>query len=297
METRLFISFLLVAYSIIFPTIFCNAAEEKILFSSSSSGIWQVWTVNPDGSNLSQLTQGQEDAHHPASSPDGSRIAYVNNEGEISAMPIGKEPQKLKFIPKNCNHPAWSPKGKRLAFVCYSFRDRREESDIWIADLDESRVWKLLEQEGIQSYPTWSPDGSEIAYTTGYRVGSDKIVEELWLVGIDGKNPKPLVLDSFSNVHPDWSPDCGKIAFASNRSGSMDIWVVDRSGKNRKRLTDDKSYDAHPSWSPDGSEICFTSTRGGKMDIWVIESDGKNPRQVTGLTDSQGESKEPKWSR
>jgi TolB protein len=77
----------------------------------------------------------------------------------------------------------------------------------------------------------------------------------------------------------------------------MDIWVIDKSGRNIRQLTYEKSYDADPSWSPDGSKICFTSTRNGKLDIWVIECDGGNPSQLTGLTDSQGESKEPKWSR
>jgi Tol biopolymer transport system component len=261
------------------------------------SGSWQIFSVLPDRSNLSQLTHAIQDAHYPASSPDGSKIAYVNNEGEILIMELGKEPQRIPNLPKNCNHPAWAPKGGKLALVCYSFRDRREESDIWIADLEEGRVQRLLEQEGLQSYPAWSPDGLTIAYTTGYRIGSDKIVEELWLVGIDGRNPKPLVLDSFSNIHPDWSPDGEKIAFASNRAGNMDIWVIDKSGRNMRQLTYEKSYDADPSWSPDGSKICFTSIRNGKLDIWVIECDGGNPSQLTGLTDSQGESKEPKWSR
>jgi len=289
--------FLLLLGFILYDPATSTSGDVRILFSSSKVGNWQIWVMRPDGSQLSQITRGIQEAHYPAPSPDGNNIAYVTGEGEIWLMEVGKEPQRLSGISKNCNHPAWSPKGKRLAFVCYSFRDRREESDIWVAGLEEGGVQKLLEQEGLQSHPAWSPDGLTIAYTTGYRIGSDKIVEELWLVDSDGKNPRPLVKDSFSNLQPDWSPDGKKIAFASNRAGNMDIWVLDRSGRNMRQLTDDKSFDGHPSWSPDGSEICFASTRGGKMDIWIMGSDGRNPKQLTGLSGTEREGKEPKWIR
>lgn len=271
-------------------------SEEKIAFSSYVNGSWQIWSIDPDGSNLSQLTHTEQDLHYPAWSSDGSKIVYANNEGEIWVMKIGESPRKGSNLQKNCNHPSWSLDGNKIAFVCYFFIDRREDSNIWIADLKQGNVLKLMEQEGIQSYPAWSPDDSTIVYTTGYRISSDKVIEELWLVNSEGKNPRPLVSNNFSNIQPDWSPDGEKIAFASDKSGNMDIWIVDKDGRNIRQLTFDKSYDADPIWSPDGSKICFTSTRNGKMDIWVMDSDGGNPRQITGLSHPQTESKEPSWS-
>jgi Tol biopolymer transport system component len=130
--------FLLSLGFILYSPATSHSGDRRILFSSSMSGNWQIWAMGPDGSHSSQITRGLQEAHYPAPSPDGSNIAYVTGEGEIWLMEVGKEPQRLSGIPKNCNHPAWSPKGKKLAFVCYSFRDRREESDIWIADLEEA---------------------------------------------------------------------------------------------------------------------------------------------------------------
>jgi len=269
----------------------------KIAFSSYDGESWQIWVMNLNSNKFFQLTHTAQEVRYPAWSPDGRRIAYTNNEGEIWVMEIGERPQKLTNLPKNCSHPAWSPDGSKIVFVCYTFKNRIEDSDIWIADLRQNKVWKLINQEGTQKYPAWSPDGSTIVYTTGYPGIRNKIIEELWLVNSDGTNPRPLVSNNSSNIQPDWSPDGERIAFASDMSGNMEIWVVDKNGRNLKQLTHNRYYDADPSWSPDGSMITFVSTRGGKMDIWIMDSDGGNPGQLSGLSVLQAESKEPDWAR
>lgn len=267
----------------------------RIVFSSYMGGNWHIWSIDPDGKNLTQLTNTEQELHYPACSPDGRRFACASNERDIWAIKTANKPQKLQNLPPNCNHPAWSPNGNKIAFVCYTFDKRKEDSDIWIADLKKSAVKKLMKLDNIQSFPAWSPDGKSIVFTSGYRVSSSKIIEALWLVNSDGTNPGPLISDGFYNIQPAWSPDGEKIAFASSRSGNMDIWVVDKDGRNPRQLTFDKSYDADPSWSPDGTAMCFTSTRSGQMEIWVMDSDRKSPRQLTGLSGPQAESMHPFW--
>ena len=267
----------------------------KIVFSSYMGGKWQIWSIDPDGSNLTQTTNTEQELHYPACSPDGRRCACASNERDIWVIKTGNKPQKLKNLPSNCNHPAWSPNENKIAFVCYTFDNRKEDSDIWIADLKKGGAWKLMKLDNIQSFPAWSPDGKNIVYISGYRVNSSKIIEALWLVNSDGTNPRPLISDGFYNIQPAWSPDGKMIAFASSKSGNMDIWVVNKDGRNARQLTFDKSYDADPSWSPDGTKMCFTSTRSGQMEIWVMDSDGKSPRQLTGLSGSQAESMHPFW--
>jgi len=271
--------------------------SDRIIFSSYMSGSWQIWSIDPDGKNLKQLTKTEQEFHYPACSPDPCKIACVSNERDIWVMKLDDKPQKLPNVPPNCNHPAWSPDGNKLIFVCYTFEKSKEDSDIWTFDLKTGNVQKLMTQDNIQSFPAWSPDGKEIVYTSGYRVNSTKIIEELWRVNSDGTNPRPLINDGFYNIQPVWSADGKNIAFASSRSGNMDIWVVDKDGGNQNQLTFNKSYDADPSWSPDGSKICFTSTRSGRMEIWVMDSDGKNPRQLTGRSGSEAESMHPCWHK
>lgn len=302
----------------------------KIALASSAGGNWQIWVVNADGSDSLQLTQGLEDCFYPSWSPDGSRLVYADGAGRIIVLETGLEPseqtnstgkvtgvptvpqdsanlislergvggnaRELPGLPRDCTHPAWSADGGKVAFACNTVLDRKEDSDIWIADLKEGRVWKLMEQPGIQKYPDWSPDGLTLAYCTGYRVSSTQVVEELWLVNADGSNPRRLVSNDHSNIQPDWSPNGNIIVFASDQSGNMDVWAVDKDGSNARQLTRDGSYDGDPSWSPEGSRICFTSTRGGKMDLWIMNEDGSGVKQVTGLSDSPAESQAPAWS-
>ncbi|NIN00106.1 MAG: hypothetical protein GTO24_19145 [candidate division Zixibacteria bacterium] len=273
-----------------------GAMAETIAFSSYLSGGWQLWSMQSDGTGLIQLTNSGHEAHYPGWSPDGRSLAYADNEGQIWVMQIGGKPKRLPNLPPNCNYPSWSPDGNKIAFVCYSFQDRKEESEIWIANLEKGTVRQLAAQEGIQKYPAWSPDGTTIAYTTGYRMGSNRIIEELWVVDHDGSRPSALVSDDFSNIQPDWSPTGERIAFASDKTGNMDLWVVDKRGKNARQLTSDGSYDGDPSWSPDGSKICFVSTRSGRMEVWLMDSKGGNLRPLTGLSNLEAESKEPSWA-
>jgi TolB protein len=272
-----------------------EAQGGRIAFASSRDGTWQISVMNPDGGDIRQLTHGSEDLHYPAWDPEGLRIACADNNGRIVILPMEGARQVLPNLPDNCNHPAWSPDGRKIAFVCHLFQPGREDSDIWVFDLQEGSIRKLLEQSEIQNYPSWSPDGSVMVYSSGYRASATKVIEDLWLVNADGSNPRRLLSNGFSNVHARWSPDGKKIAFASDQSGKMALWVMDSDGKNPVQLTFDRAYDGNPAWSPDGSQIVFASTRSGKMELWVMESTGANPRQL--ISDSKGESLEPSWSR
>ena len=278
-----------------------DSRQGKVAYSSSAGGSWQIWVSPVDGGSPVQRTHSLEDVHYPAWSADGKKLAYAANDGAVWIVEAGGEPRRLTKFPSNCTHPAWSPDGNRLAVACSLLQNRKEFTNIWIVDWMTNSVSELMDQAGAQKrqHPAWSPDGSTIAYTNGYRVSANQIVEELWLVDSDGTNARPLVLNGFFNLQPDWSPDGEWIAFASNQSGSMNVWMVDKSGARLQQLTRGKSYDGDPTWSPDGSRICFASTRSGTMQIWIMESSGANPGQLTGLavSESQAESAEPNWSR
>ena len=273
-----------------------HASQGKIVFSSFKGENWDLFMINPDGSGLIQLTNSQEEEKYPVIFPDGKKLAYATNQGEIWLREMGKESQKLGYLPENCTHPTWLPDVKKITFAAYTFKNRIENSNIWIADLEKGSTKKLIGNGGIKRYPAWSPDGMVFIYSSGFRGEGNKVVEDLWIADASGGNSKILVSNKASNIQPAWSPDGEWIAFASDQVGNMDIWLIDRLRKNLKQLTKHKAYDSDPCWSPDGSHLCFVSTRSGKMDIWIMDRNGENPRQLTDFKD-HGDSKEPEWSK
>ena len=105
-------------------------------------------------------------------------------------------------------------------------------------------------------YLSWSPNGSEIAFTSD-RDGN----QEIFVVDIDTGEETSLTNSEGPDSHPAWSPAGNKIAFLSTRFGGTDIYVIDPDGSNLTNLTRLSSQYTAPVWSPDGSRIAFTSNR------------------------------------
>lgn len=141
------------------------------------------------------------------------------------------------------------------------------------------------------SEPTWSPDGSRIAFTTG----KDDISNfTLYAIDADGSNPERLLEPvKGDNWYPAWSPDGTRIAFQSNRDGNMEIYMLELETKAVTRLTNNDYTDSMPSWSPDSRQLVYVSSPEGEGDIHVMNADGSD---VVRLTFSEGPDTQPKWS-
>ena len=130
--------------------------------------------------------------------------------------------------------------------------------------------------------PAWSPDGSEIVFSSK-RTGT----WELFAVGLDIGNLRSITGDDFEsdNWGSVWSPDGEQIAFASNRAGNWDIYVSDPDGNSIVQLTDHPRADFEPVWSPDGKQIAFASNRAGKMAVYIMNADGSKaePLDILGI--------------
>lgn len=104
-----------------------------------------------------------------------------------------------------------------------------------------------------QSEPSWSPDGSRIAFRGGAFPEVD-----IWLADADGTDPVRLVDHRAADDYPVWSPDGTRLAFVSNRDGVWKMYVIDPDGSGHRELavTSELERDpARPAWSPDGEEL------------------------------------------
>jgi len=280
--------------------------DDKIVFSSYRSGSWELWTINPDGTGLTQLTNTPDDERAAKWSKDKKRIVYSTNRGELWTINSdGTHSRKLPLkTPKN-DQPVWSPDGSMIIFVSYIVIPK-EDSDIWAWERKaEGKRWResqfilpIFERNGMESFPSFSPDGKHIAFSLRISSFPKKVIEEIYVVELETGKRKQITntdvnLSHIVNIQVDWSPVDDTLAFASNRANNYDIWTVTASGEKLKQLTDSPAYDASPSWSSDGSKIAFVSTRSGSMEIWIMNADGSNKRQ---LTNDGGNNKEPSWS-
>jgi Tol biopolymer transport system component len=145
---------------------------------------------------------------------------------------------------------------------------------------------------GQAGEPSWSPDGTQIAFAAGDPGGT-----HLWTMNFSTGEATPLTLDNFVYDNtPAWSPDGSKIAFT--RCGGIPItcgiFVVNADGTSPANLTRTfGSHDSEPAWSPDGSQIVFRTNRDGNSKIYVMSSDGSGALR---LTDSPDHDTSPDWS-
>ena len=113
-------------------------------------------------------------------------------------------------------------------------------------DRDGGNLVRLTVDPADDTNPTWSPDGSRIAFEstrTGYA--------DIFVMPAAGGDAVNLTKTPFSSDHgPTWSPDGGRMAFYSDRDGEWDIYVMALDGSSVVKLTGDGSDDEVPSWRP-----------------------------------------------
>ena len=172
-----------------------------------------------------------------------------------------------------------------------AFTSKRDgNAEIYSMNADGSGQINLSNNPSADSTPSWSPDGTEIAFGS-YR--EDNNNKDVYVMNADGSNVRRLTTDSSVDDQPDWSPDGTKIAFVRTINNG-EIYVMNSDGSGETRLTNSPYVEGHPDWSPDGTEIAFYSDRAnGNGDLYVMNADGSNVRRLITNPDTDHD---PSWS-
>ena len=221
-------------------------------------GTFQIFSINPDGSGKTNLSNGPGDDTGAQWSPDGSRIAFVSDRdgnGEIYVMDAdGAGQTNLSNGPEDESTPRWSPDGSRILFE----RQRGASPGLYVMDANGSNVTQVTEYLGTPNFHAfaWSPNGSQIAFES-----EEDGTVEIYVVNADGSDEVNLSSNPAYDQFPTWSPDGSQLAFTSDRGGDFDIYVMNADGSGVTNLSDNPAFDFFPVWSTDGSRIFFVSNR------------------------------------
>jgi Tol biopolymer transport system component len=257
---------------------------ERIAFQSSRSGLFHLYLMDPDGSNVAQITHGAGIDTSAAWSPDGRRIAYASRTADnldIYVMDAdGSNVVRLTDHPARDDEPTWSPDGTHIAFTS----ERDGNPNIYIMDADGSNLVLLEDHPLNDDSPDWSPDGCRIAFVSD-RDGWPE--SHIYVIGVDGSNLIQVTDGASLDLGPRWSPDGSRIAYwsvpISEGAGTPNIYVVNQDGSNKLRLSNGPCGGFAPVWSPDGGRIVYSVGRDEPFgsDIFIMDADGSNVQQVT----------------
>jgi TolB protein len=242
----------------------------RVVFQSNRTGVFQIYSMKADGTDLRQLTSLQDASYGPSYSPDGKLIAFAhgsNSNSNIYVMSAdGAGPHSLTTDGLDNSHPHWSPDGRRIIFNSSRTtppNDRanpaKEQDDIFSVALDGSGLRQHTRCNAICTYAFFSPDMKQIVYRK--------------VTNTPGLN---------------W--DLGEA------TGNSEIAVANEDGSDQRILTNNAAFDGWPTWSPDGKHIAFASNRLGPANhgqIFVMSPDGVSPRQISTLP---GSYVQPFWS-
>ena len=144
----------------------------------------------------------------------------------------------------------------------------RVDGDIekFTVDVADGRLTRLTNSPGDDRDPTWSPDGSQIAFSS-VRDGNT----EIYVMRADGTGLRRVTNDPAEDVSPAWSPDGSTIAFASGVGEDRDLFVIHLADGQRERLTTGARVTKDVSrWSPDRAYVAIQTADKGNYDIQLV---------------------------
>ena len=152
----------------------------------------------------------------------------------------------------------------RIVYVTAQRHDaEKTEYQLNYADADGKRSRTIFTSSEPVMSPSWSPDGTRLAYVSFEQGRPEIYLQEL-------ATAKRTRLTSFRglNSSPVWSPDGKSIAMVLSKDGNPDVYILDLATRKISNVTNHYGIDTEPDWMPDGRGLVFTSNRGGSPQIY-----------------------------
>jgi TolB protein len=258
----------------------------QIVLISSRHGGLKVHIMDAasdkNGSDIRQITTGEEEDDSPMWSPDGKRITFVSIRGGISHIFVmnadGTGTRQLTNGAGQNIHPMWSPDGSKILFNTTHFAESavaaghdagsNDDKRIIGEKIDDSMELATIRPDGTglerithgggYTYASYSPDGKSILHRK-----QQGEISQVWLMNADGSGDHNLSGASILDGWPAWSADGKRIVFSRHGEKGFQLFVMNRDGTSVRQLTDAAGEFTNPRWSPDGGKILCGRRLGG----------------------------------
>jgi len=165
----------------------------------------------------------------------------------------------------------------KIAYVTAQRKQGMQPSyKLQVADTDGYNSQTVLSSTQPIMSPSWSADGSKLAY-----VSFEKRKSEIYVQNLFSQQRDKVASFKGINGAPVWSPDGKKLALTLSKGGNPDIYVLTLETKKLNQITKHWGIDTEPTWTPDGREIVFTSSRTGKPQIYRVSASGGTAKRLT----------------
>lgn len=276
-----------------------------------------IYWVNIADLSRTLMTPDDVRGRYPSVSHDSTRyvfIQYLSGTRDIALTVSNLSGSESRTVSQywggtvvlfNQDMPAWSPAGPQIAFI--GRESISPADDLYVVNIgdtppieggDPTIVRRLTIDDSAESWPTWSPNGSQIVYVVD--VVTEPVPEsngvDLFIINVSDGTITRLTTDSNQLVEtqPDWSPDGGRIVFSGTVAGSdtSDIYIMPLDGSAPPSiLVDLGPHDTMPRWSPDGRYIVFNSDvlEGRGTDVYIYDLETQTTYAVTNDRETQDE--------
>jgi len=198
---------------------------------------FDIFTANPDGSNLKQLTDTTGYDAETTISRSGKLVFTSKRSGDLDIYTMDATGRNVKRLTNELGYdggPFWSYDGKQIVYRAYHPQTAKEKAD-YVA---------LLKQNLIR--PT---------------------VLDIWVMNADGTNKRQVTHLNKASFAPYFFPDGKRIIFSSNQADpkgrDFDLYMIKVDGTGMERITYNNTFDGFPMFSRDGKKLVFASNRNG----------------------------------